>query len=106
MMTGALMLTADQVRHHRGVDHAQPVDPEYAQLAVDHRRVVALEDRRDATSPRTLSTWECRGPNLFHQADRDLRGPAGRQLHRRAETELIIVDVLYLAADDPDDPRQ
>jgi hypothetical protein len=42
MMTGALIVSADQVRHHRGVGDAQPIDPENAQLAVDHRRIIAL----------------------------------------------------------------
>ena len=40
MMTGCIGRAADQVRHDRGVDHAQTLSADHAQIAVDHRHVV------------------------------------------------------------------
>jgi hypothetical protein len=73
-------VAADQVRHDRGVDHAQPLDPEDAQLAVDHRRVLAL-GTHPAGAERVMDADPCR-PDMsvdlliggFARPRRDLGG--------------------------------
>jgi hypothetical protein len=49
MMTGALMLPPDHVRHYRGVDDAQPVDAEHFELGISRVRDMRLAKESSGT---------------------------------------------------------